>query len=343
MYQRRKVLRRSIAPLALGSVVLAVLVLAVLLTAPPSASALQVTGLQAPESFLADPSGEQYFISNANGDPDVKDNNGFITKLDRTGAVAKLQFIRGGEGDVVLHAPKGMAILDRILYVVDLDTLRGFDKATGRPVVTVSFVSQPQARQGRGIALTDVVSDGKGLLYASDTEADTIYRIDTARQHAISILVRDASLAGPRGLALHPQTGRLIVASWNKGKVLEVSLDGKITELVSNGFFSSRFHNLDGVDFDSWGNLYISDFTAGKVWRMRPDRHFDVIAEYLPSPADIGVDRENHLILVPYHYGNAAEMNGLEAPMKPGKKKRTLADYGFTGPGESKPNDGTAK
>lgn len=313
------------------------------LVGPPSASALQVTGLQAPESFLADPSGEQYFISNANGDPDVKDNNGFITRLDQTGTVTKLQFILGGEGDVVLHAPKGMAIVNQTLYVADLDALRGFDKQTGRPVVSVSFVNQPQAKQGQGVALADVASDGKGLLYASDTDTDTIYRVDTTRHHAISVFVRDASLAGPRGLALHPKTGHLIVTSWNKGKILEVSPDGKITELVSNGFFSSRFHNLDGVDFDSWGNMYVSDFTAGKVWRMRPDRHFDVIAEYLPSPADIGVDRENHLILVPYHYGNAAEMNGLESPVKSGKKKRTLADYGFTGPSEGKPNDGKGK
>ncbi|MBM4122915.1 MAG: hypothetical protein FJ249_10040 [Nitrospira sp.] len=310
------------------------------LGAPPSADALQVTGLQAPESFLADPSGKQYFISNANGDPDIKDNNGFITKLDQTGTVTNLQFIHGGQGDIILHAPKGMAIVNRTLYVVDLDALRGFDKETGRALVTVSFASQPSPN-GRSVALADLVADSQGLLYASDTDADTIYRIDTTKQHAVSVLVRDQALAGPRGLALHPKTGHLIVASWNKGKILEVSLDGKVTELVSNGFFSSRFHNLNGVDFDSWGNLYVADFTAGKVWRMRPDRHFDVIAEYLPSPADIGVDRENHLILVPYHYGNAAEMNGLESPVKSGKKKRTLADYGFTGPRESKPNDGS--
>lgn len=303
---------------------------------PAPVDALQVTGLQTPESFLADPAGEQYFISNANGDPDIKDNNGFITKLDRAGAVDKLQFIRGGDGDITLHAPKGMAIVGQVLYVVDLDTLRGFDKRTGRPVLALSLTPYHTSHNGQHVSLTDVAFDGKGLLYASDTEADTIYRIDTTKQHAVSVLVRDAALAGPRGLAVHPKTGHLIVASWHKGKILEVTPDGKITELVANGFFSSRFHNLDGVDFDSWGNMYVSDFTAGKVWRMRPDRHFDVIAEYLPSPADIGVDRENHLILVPYHYGNAAEMNGLEAPVQSGKKKRTLADYGFSGPSDGK-------
>ena len=65
---------------------------------------------------------------------------------------------------------------------------------------------------------------------------------------------------------------------------------------------------------------------------MRPDHKFDVIAEFLPSPADIGVDRKNHLILVPYQDGNAAEMNGLESPIKSETKKRTFADYGYSFP-----------
>lgn len=293
------------------------------------ASALQVTGLQAPERFLADPAGEGYFISNANGDPDVKDNNGFITRLDKAGAVSTLRFIQGGDKETVLHAPKGMVVVDQTLYVADLDCLRGFDKRTGRSLVTVSFPNRPD---GTTTALADVAHDGRSLLYLSDTEGQTIYRVDLTKQHAISVLVRDAALAGPRGLAVHPKSGHLIVGSWQKGKILDVTVDGKITELVSNGFFSARFHNLDGLDFDGWGNLYVADFTAGKIWRMRPDLHFDVIAEYLPSPAGIGVDRENHLILVPYHYGNAAEINGLEMPNKSGKKKRTLADYGFSGP-----------
>ena len=296
---------------------------------PSSVGALQISGLQSPQSFLADPSGEQYFISNANGDPDVKDNNGFITKLDNTGKVIQLQFIQGGSGGTILHAPKGMAIADHILYVTDLDMLRGFDKTTGQLLVTVTF--EKYRRNGANVALSDVAYDGQNWLYVSDTEANTIYRVNLGQQRAISVLANDRILAGPRGLAIHPKTGRLIVTSWHKGKILEVTTDGAISELASNSFFSSRFHNLDGVDFDSLGNMYVSDFTAGKVWRMRPDRRFDVIAEYLPSPADIGVDRQQHLILVPYEYGNAAEMNGLESPVKSKGQKRTLADYGFTG------------
>jgi hypothetical protein len=318
-------LRRPIPALFIG-----------LLIWTPAALALQVTGLQAPQSFLSDASCDCYFISNINGEPNARDNNGFITKLDRDGKVIAAQFIRGGDGKTVLHAPKGMAIVDQLLYVADLDALRAFDVKTGKSVATVSFAGQPGP-----IALVAVAADPHGMLYASDMDANVIYRIDPAKQHAVSVLVRDTALAGPRGLAVHPKTGRLIAVSWHKGNIVEIASDGAITELVSNGFFSSRFKNLDGVDFDTWGNMYVSDFTTGKIWRMRPDHHFNVIAEYLPSPAGISVDRAKNLILVPYLYGNAAEINGLESPFKSGRQKRTLADYGFTG-GPKPPQEGPA-
>ena len=198
--------------------------------------------------------------------------------------------------------------------------------------VIVSLEERLSHNTKRPIALIDVAYDGKGTLYLSDTEADTIYRIDIAKQHAVSILTKTSALAGPAGLAWNTKTGKLVAVSWNKGKILEITPDGNVSELVSNSFFSSRFNNLSGVDFDDWGSMYVSDFSAGKVWRIRPDMKFEVIAEYLSTPADIGIDRKGHLILVPYYYGNAAEMNGLERPSTGGgSKKRSLADYGFEG------------
>lgn len=310
----------------LGTIIL----VAGLVIAASSLHAAQITGLQHPQNFLADPASAHYYISNANGDPDAKDNNGFITKLDHEGKVVNPRFIQGGEGGTVLHAPKGMAIVNTLLYVADIDAIRVFDLTTGRStaVVLVTSLHDPKLTPAPG--LSDLAVATNGILYATDTAANTIYRIDPAHDHAIRILVRDTGLSGPRGIAIHPKTGHLIVGSWHTGKIFDVSPDGTMMELVSNGFFSSRFHNLDGLDYDSWGNLYISDFTAGKIWRMRPNQKFDVIAEFLPTPAGIGIDRNKNLILVPYHYANAAEINGLETPRMPGSSsKRSLADYGF--------------
>jgi hypothetical protein len=91
--------------------------------------------------------------------------------------------------------------------------------------------------------------------------------------------------------------------------------------------------------------MYVSDLTRGKIWRMSPDKRFQVIAEYLPSPADISIDRANNLILVPYQYAGAAEVNGIEMPSdaKPKGQKRTLADYGFVPPPPKPDSGGTKK
>jgi DNA-binding beta-propeller fold protein YncE len=303
--------------------------------------AAEITGLASPNSFIGDPSGSDYFISNINGEPDARDNNGFITKLNPEGKITSLKFIQGGVAEVSLHAPKGMALAGGLLYVADMDQLKGFDKTTGKLVATVSFSSRSQAQ----VSLTDVAVAPTGLLYVSDQMGNAIYRVTPTDNHRVDLLIHDDRLAGPAGIAVHPKTNHIITVSWEKGKILEITPNGHLTELEPNGFFTSRFQNLSGVDFDRWGNMYVSDFTKGKVWRMTRDHRFQVIAEHLPAPADIGIDRVNNLILVPYHYLHAAEMNGLETPSSAKSKgeKRTLADYGFIPPPPKPGADGNDK
>jgi hypothetical protein len=303
----------------------------------PSFAQITVTDLQNPYSFVSSQSGKEYFISSVNGESEAADNNGFITKLDANGKILNLKFIHGGTAGVTLHAPKGMALIGQTLYVADLDHLRAFDITNGKPIAAIAL---PAGKVSRHTSLTDVTYDGASALYCSDQHANRIYRVELP-SHKASIFVEDPALAGPTGLAIHPKSGRLIAVSWEKGKIFEISQDGTISELFSNGFFSSRFTNLRGVDFDRWGNMYVSDFTMGKVWRMTWDKRFQVIAEYLPSPGDLGIDRTNNLILVPYEYAHAAEMNGLEMPREgKSKEKRTLADYGFIPPPPKPPAEG---
>jgi DNA-binding beta-propeller fold protein YncE len=303
-------------------------------------SQITVTNLQSPYSFVSSTSGTEYFISSVNGDPESADNNGFITKLDASGKILNLKFIQGGMDGVTLNAPKGMASVEQTLYVADLSQLRMFDAGTGKPIGSLTIPTAPGQAPP---SLTDVAYDGAGLLYCSDQHANRIYRVQIA-QRKVALLVADPSLAGPAGLAVHPKSGQLIAVSWEKGKIFAITPEGAVSEIFSNGFFSSRFSNLRGVDFDRWGNMYVSDFTTGKVWRMTWDKRFQVIAEYLPSPGDLGIDRTNNLILVPYEFAHAAEMNGLEAPRdgKSKQEKRTLADYGFVPP-PPKPAEGGEK
>ena len=297
--------------------------------------ALQVSGLESPHSFLADPASRSYFISNINGETDARDNNGFITKLSDDGRITAFKFIEGGRDGVTLHAPKGMAVVDQVLYVTDLDTLHAFDKTSGKLLTSLLL---PRPADGKTTqSLVDVAPDGQGHLYLADQGGNAIYRVDLTPTPTLALVLSGAQLAGPSGIAVNPKTGHLAVVSYDSGKIFDITPEGALTELASNGFFTGRFQNLSGVDFDRWGSMYVSDVTKGKIWRMLPNNKFQVIAEYLPGPSDLGIDRVNHLILVPYQDSNAAEVNGLESPtVSTGDRaKRTLADYGFVEPKKS--------
>src|SRR2546430_5291507 len=65
-------------------------------TPPPSPGATKlivVEGFLTPESVLHDPAQDIYFVSNINGGPTTKDNNGFISRVRPDGAVENLKFI----------------------------------------------------------------------------------------------------------------------------------------------------------------------------------------------------------------------------------------------------------
>ncbi len=293
---------------------------------PLLALAHPISRLQSPQSFIAHPSGESYFIANANGEPGTSDNNGFISKLDQNGNLLDLHFVQGGQGDTILHSPHGMAVADETLYVADLTVIRGFHAQSGKPTITVPLHPFHVER------LTDLIADGRGQLFVLDTAGNAIYQIDPQRDHAVSLYLQHKDLASPRGLVVHPRSGRLWITSFDNGNVMEIAEDRTITEMISNSFFFGKFRNLSGIDFDQFGSMYLSDLTAGKIWRIHPDRSMQVIAEFLISPSTVKIDRRNHMILVPYLYANGAEINGLERPTNAGnqrKRKRTLSDYGF--------------
>ena len=262
-----------------------------------AAFGFEVTGLSTPESIIVDPVTGHYYISNINGSPIEKDNNGFITRLDSTGAVIALKFIEG----TPLHAPKGLAIIGDVLYVSDIDVVRGFHKITGQLMHLVNLKSLG------ALFLNDLAADIAGNLYVSDTATfirpeapGAIFKIETRQGHQTSVFVRETSLGQPNGLIVHPKTGRLIANTWGTGKIMEMTADGKPTVWLTH----ANFKDLDGLDYDRAGNLYMSSFTGGQVFRITPEKHVTRLHRDLITPADTHIDRKNNLLLVPSFQGN---------------------------------------
>ena len=89
----------------------------------------EIPGLKTPASFIVGAGSGEYYISNINGSQFNRDNNGFITKLRREGALVARGFIEGDHG-VELNVPKGLAIIEEILYATDIGRVCGLNKET---------------------------------------------------------------------------------------------------------------------------------------------------------------------------------------------------------------------
>ena len=263
-----------------------------------SVSAFEVQGLKTPESFIADPSTGNYFISNINGGgPGGKDDDGFITKLDKDGKAINLAFVDGKNKDITLNAPKGLDIIGNVIYVSDIDFVRGFDKETGKLLYDLDFKAFNPS------SLNDLTHDSQGNLYVSDWIGNFIFTIETRNNHKVSMVAKGNTLGGPNGLNIHPKTNKLINVTWETGKVQEIDSSGSIKILVED----KRFKTLDGIDFDNNGNMFVSSFTGGEVYKITPDLKVDVFLKGLTSPADINIDKKNNLLLIPSFEGNSAK------------------------------------
>ena len=257
------------------------------------AYAFRANGMKTPESFQIDPATGIYYVSNIDGHPKAKDNNGVIAKLDPSGKPIDLHFIRGGKDGVTLHAPKGMVIVAESIYVTDIDTVRRFDKKTGKLLGTVDL-SLLGAR-----FLNDLATSPEGILYVSDTNGNAIYRIDPEKNFQVTLAVKDSRLGNPNGMVYDTPRKRLIVVASGTGNILGVDLKGNIFPLVPK-----KFHHLDGIDFDREGNIIVSNFTKGEIYRIKGFNKVEVIKKNMVTPADISFDSRNNQLLIPSFKGN---------------------------------------
>src|SRR6266536_2129331 len=181
-----------------------------------------VEGFLTPESVLHDTAQDIYFVSNINGSPTAKDNNGFISRLRPDGAVENLKFIEGGKNGVTLNAPKGLALLGDTLWVADIDAVRAFNAKTGAPLDSVSLSTLG------AVFLNDIAATPTGALYITDTGIrfddvgavlhpgpDRLFRVGPDRQ--VTVAVRGDTLGRLDGVVI--AGGKILVSSWSDSTV----------------------------------------------------------------------------------------------------------------------------
>lgn len=258
------------------------------------AGAFTLSHLDSPESFIVDPEDGSYYVSNINGSPSAKDGNGYISKIDAGGNTVIQHFIGGKKDELLLNAPKGLAVVGENLFVTDIDAVKAFNKKTGKPAVIVDL-SKLKAR-----FLNDSAADDRGVLYVSDTMTNQLFKIDTQKNYAAALLKESGELGQPNGLLVNPKSKNLMVVTWGSGRLLEIDRSGRI-HILKRGL-----KTLDGIDYDGQGNLYVSNYEKGEIYKIAffGRGALTTLQGGLTTPADISYDRKKDELLIPSSKGN---------------------------------------
>ena len=234
--------------------------------------------LKTPESALYDQDMDVIYVANINGDPAVKDGNGFISILNPDGSEKNLEWIKG------LNAPKGMAIFKGKLYVSDIDQLVEIDLKKG---TILKKYDAPGA-----VFLNDVTACMNGMIFVSDTRTAKIHVLNDGK---LTVWLVGKPLENPNGLMA--EKGKLLVGDNN---IYEIDIKTKkITTLIEDA------GGVDGLEKNNDGDFVFSNW-PGRIFINKKGKTIKLLdtSEKNLNTADIDYDLKHDLVLVPTFFDN---------------------------------------
>ncbi len=275
------------------------------------------TEFKTPESVIYEPNQNVLFVSNIDGQPDVKDNQGFISKVSPlNGSIIELNWVTG------LNAPKGMAIINNttnntVLYVSDITDLVEIDINSGK---VINRYNAPGSA-----FLNDVASDNQGHVYVSDTVTNTIYRLDTKNlgnssnnnnnnNASLQVWLQSPELNGPNGLYVDNTNNKLIVVSFGafsnpSGTIRVVDLQNHTMNSLGEEGTAVPIGGLDGIEADSTGRYYyVTDNAGGKLYVVNSNgTGYETLDLQNQGAADLGIILDQNMIIIPMMQDNKLE------------------------------------
>jgi len=253
----------------------------------------ETEGFKMPESVVYDKERQKIYVSNINGGPLERDQNGSISIMDVDGSNLVVDWVSG------LSSPKGMDLYGNKLYVADVGDLVVIDVDSGE--ITARYPA-PSSKVLNGL---DVTEDG--TVYVSDWLGSKIYVLD---DHKLELWLEDQTLNLPNGLFVADD--HLYIGTWGtnpkvdfttdtSGTFLKVSLHTKEIKTLNSG---KPWMNLDGIHKVSENEFFLTDFIKGELLVFNTDGEISKTHKLAsPSSADFFYVKEQNLLIVPYLMG----------------------------------------
>lgn len=257
--------------------------------------------LNSPESVVFDKQYKRYIVSNAGNtqtggsivtmDPITHDYSNFVVDE--------------------INSPKGLVIVNNLLYCTDVNTVRGFNLEDATQVFQVDV---PGAS-----FLNDIASDNSNL-YVSDSKENSIFKIEIASENSEKIC-KDNGLIAPNGVYFDERQDRLLICSFRQNSPIQ-AFDLKLKQLVT--LSATTLNQLDGITLDTDGNCYVSSWADDAVYKF--DLGFNdgpkIFSNNHSGPADIFYTPEFNLIAIPNFKSNTIDLieigeNRVEDEMNP--------------------------
>ena len=222
-----------------------------------------------------------YFISSTNGD-----DMGWVSKLAADGSMIDSRWATD------LRNPMGMRVSGNRLWINNTTEVVGLnlDNPSDRIVHPIDGA----------ISLNDLATDSSGHAYLSDTMNSRVVRVDLATgENSTYISTLPSS---PNGVLV--QGDRLYIASWGVMSDRPEERAEWITKTAGDLYWVSlkdstksrhiivpELGNLDGVEIDQKGNIYVSDWESGKLYKISSGTKTVVgLGQYGQGLADIGLN-----------------------------------------------------
>ncbi len=222
------------------------------------------------------------------------------------------------DGDTVttfvggMKEPKGIAFVNNYLVVTDLTKVWKVDASGTKSVLAESFpqpvlfLNDAAAEPGsQSVLITEMGQVMKafnaGVLWPT-TSMEASQIMPVARVYRITVPAGQVSVAvdSSQDMLLAngvtaPAAGRMLIAEFFFGNILEFS-GGALKTLASG------YRGADGIELDTMGNIFVSSYTQGKVWKLdSAGKNEQVILDGrgFGSTADHYLDIANKRLVIP--------------------------------------------